>query len=52
MDCESTVLSTRLRSSMQIIDKNIGYMQQVVNRGNLYRVFSSTMVLPFNVAAY
>ena len=31
MDFKSTVPSTRLRSSMQII-KNICYMQQVVNR--------------------
>ena len=32
MDLESTMLSTRLQSSTQIIDKNICYMQQVVTR--------------------
>ena len=32
MGCKSTVLSTRLWSSIPIGDKNICYMQQVVNR--------------------
>ena len=32
MGLKSNMLTTRLRSSMQIIDKNICYMQKVVNR--------------------
>ena len=46
MDCKSTVLSTRLLSSMQKINENIGYMQKVVNREK-DQLFPSTMVLFF-----
>ena len=44
MDLKPIVLSTRLRSSMQIIDKNICSTQQVVNTKNDW-LFPSTMVL-------
>ena len=50
VDLKSTVLSTRIRSSMQLIDKNICYMQQIVNRGKRSAVSVNNGVF-LNVAA-
>ena len=38
VDLKSTILSTRLRSPLQIIDKNICYMQQFINMAKLSAV--------------
>ena len=51
MDSKSTMLSTRLWSSMQMLDNNICYMQQVARREKDW-LFPSTVLLSFSVAVY